>query len=364
MMNTSPKKEKLSRLLYSGWFHLFIFLVALGFMIKPLQRAIFDMVLWQNLINNVDHRLTEDPKKNINSEGIRSYHTSDYYKEEDFNIIFAGDSFAYGLGMPIEGAPPFQLEKQLRNYFHREDINVINFGWSSSSPYLSLRLLQDLGKAYKPDVVIFLLDLTDFKDDWFYKNILHKTGHYRFLIEHPYLGYLVRSIARETDSFTGWYQELMGFPDWSTYFTVHQPYEKSEPFFNNVYESLLEMNSFTENELHAPLFVFSAPRHWQYTDKESPNSWEAHAFVVKGPYALNNFIWMDKVSATAPFPMVSLLKDFQNTEVFPTTFEDDSHWNQAGANVAATAIFRHCLKLNCFEKLLKTNPDQELQTEK
>lgn len=359
---TQSDKRFIHTFLRSGWFHLFLFLVLLAFMVKPLQRIVFDMILWQNLVNDVDHRLTEDPKKNINAEGIRSFYTSDQYKDEDFNIIFAGDSFAYGLGLPIEHAPPYQLEQSLRTHFKRDDINVINFGWSSSSPYLSLRLLEDLGEAYKPDLVIFLLDLTDFKDDWFYKHIIHKKGHYKFLVEHPYLGNITRMIARKTDAYTGWYQQLVGFPDRNTYFTVHQPYEKSEAFFNNVYDSLLEMHTFTTETLNAPLIVFSAPRHWQYTDKESPNSWEAHTFEIQGPYVLNNFVWLDKAATEAPFPMISLLPDFQQTTVFPTTFDTDSHWNKNGAQVAAEAIFKHCLRIECF-RLAGLEEDKSISDE-
>lgn len=356
-MNTDAPRAGWYR---SGWFHLAIFLLLLALMIKPLQRMVFDMILWQNLISDVDHRLTEDPKKNINSEGIRSFQTSSRYRAEDFNIIFAGDSFAYGLGLPIEHAPPYQLETLLRQHYKRDDIHVVNFGWSSSSPYLSLRLLKDLGAAYKPDMIIFLLDLTDFKDDWFYKHILHRQGNYRFLVEHPYLGYIARTVARKTDAYTGWYQQLMGFPDWSTYFTVHQPYEASKPFFDNVYQSLLEMHTFSQQTLGVPLYVFSAPRHWQYTDKESPDSWEAHAFEIQGPYALNNFIWLEETARTAPFPMISLLQDFRETTVFPTTFQDDSHWNREGAGVAAAAIFEHCQQLACFNNL-ENQPEPTLR---
>jgi hypothetical protein len=37
-------------------------------------------------------------------------------------------------------------------------------------------------------------------------------------------------------------------------------------------------------------------------------------------------------------PVYSLLPTFLETEVFPTCFEDDPHWNADGARVAAERI--------------------------
>jgi hypothetical protein len=44
------------------------------------------------------------------------------------------------------------------------------------------------------------------------------------------------------------------------------------------------------------------------------------------------------------FPVYSLLEGFQETEVFPTCFHDDPHWNASGSNLAAELIVGHILK--------------------
>ena len=44
--------------------------------------------------------------------------------------------------------------------------------WVSSSPLLNLRLLRDVGHKYRPDLVVYSLDMTDFRDDLHYEHAL------------------------------------------------------------------------------------------------------------------------------------------------------------------------------------------------
>jgi len=331
------------------WLIFLVLLSAFGYWAyRFLSHQLYDLMLWQTLIEDIDHRLKPNEKDDINSDGIRSFREAGDFPAEDFNIIFSGDSYVYGHLLGSEQSTPSQFEKLARQQLPEKSINVANFGWSSSSPYLSLRLLQDKGAKYKPDLVIFVLDITDYKDDYFYKNVLHPQGFYQFMVDHPVLAHPVRQVARATDNTTGWQQALLGYPDFSIYFVAHQPYEESLPFFDNAYESLLLMNDFVTNTLEAEFVVFIPPRHWQYTDKESPLSWERHNYQALGEHVLNNFIYFDDKAKDAPFPIVSLLEDFKNTEVFPTTFERDSHWNPQGAEFAAEVMLGHCLRLDCF----------------
>jgi hypothetical protein len=310
---------------------------------------VFDLSLWQKLIEDPDHRWKPYAKEDINGDGIRSQREAGTFSPEHYNIIFSGDSYVYGHLLSAEQAPPMQFEKLAQQALPKKDIQVANFGWSSSSPYLSLRLLKDIGKKYHPDLVIFLLDATDYKDDFFYRHVIEKRGAYKFIVEHPLLAHFPRKIARKFDRYTHWQEKWLGYPDFSTYFLFHQPYEKSVPFFDNTYEILRDMNQFVTEELHAKFIVFISPRHWQYTDKESPLSWERHNYTPMGKYVLNNFIYFESKQKTAPFTIVPLLEDFKHTDVFPTTFEKDSHWNPAGAKFAAETIFKHCQELGCFD---------------
>lgn len=316
---------------------------------KVLAQEVFDYILWQKLVEDPDHRHKPHEADDINADGIRSAREASEFGADSFNVIFLGDSYTYGYQLSADQAPPMQFEMLASRKLPGHSIRVANFGWSSSSPYLSLRLLKDIGRKYQPDLVILVLDVTDYKDDFFYSGVIEKRGAYRFIVDHPVLAHPVRKIARLTDAHTGWQQRLLGYPDSSTYFLFHQPYEQSVPFFEQTYANILDINEYTTNELGARLVVFVPPRHWQYTDRESPQSWEKHNYEAMGPHVLNNFTYFQQKSATAPFPVIPLLEDFKTSTAFPTTFEKDSHWNARGANLAAEFMLNHCLELKCFD---------------
>ena len=343
---TDTNKKKLFWLAYA----LLLVLVGYG-ALQLLWGEAYGFILWQKLIDDPDHRWKPHEREDINADGIRSYREADEFKSDDFNIIFAGDSYTFGHLLSAAQSTPMQFEQLAASLYPNKTIKVANFGWSSSSPYLSLRLLRDKAKKYHPDLVIFILDITDFKDDYFYQHVIEKTGNYKFIVEHPYLAHFPRQLARKFDGYTHWQETLLGYPDFSIYFVAHQPYEKSLPFFDRSYSNLVAMNRFVTEELHAQFIVFIPPRHWQYTDRESPLSWERHNYVAKGPYVLNHFIYFDQKAKEASFPIISLLEDFKSSSVYPTTFERDSHWNPDGAKLAAEMMLKHCQQRQCFNSL-------------
>jgi hypothetical protein len=59
--------------------------------------------------------------------------------------------------------------------------------------------------------------------------------------------------------------------------------------------------------------------------------------------------YFDEQFGHREFPYLSLLPAFQAATVFPTTFEDDPHWTDAGTQVAADAVFAFCLQHGCFD---------------
>jgi hypothetical protein len=343
MTETEGKRK---RLFWGAYLLLMAALVywAYGFF----AREIYDYILWNKLVEDIDHRHKPNEKKDINSDGIRSFREATDFSPEKTSVVFAGDSFVFGHLLKARQTVPHQFEQLARQKTGNKQLITANFGWTSSSPLLSLRLLKDIGKKYNPDTVIFLLDMTDYKDDFFYSNVINKTGNYALLIDRPVLGHVIRKLARSTDSYTGWQQQLLGYPDFSIYFVAHQPYEQSLPYFENTWQNLLDMNEFVRGELNARFIVFVPPRHWQYTDRESPLSWEKHNYTAMGPHVLNNFHFIDEKAPQAPFPVVSLLEDFRQTEVFPTTFEKDSHWNPEGAKLVAQMVLKHCEALGCL----------------
>jgi hypothetical protein len=298
---------------------------------------------WAILVQDVDHRMKPAKFTDINSDQIRSPREAGDIKPGDFNILFLGDSYVHGFILQYKLAPPAQLEEKLRKHFHRDNINVWNFGWTTSSPILQLRLLKDIGKKYQPDLVMVMVDMSDYRDDYFYRHIIQGDGIYGYAHRYPRLTFLYKQILTELDGLTGWHKRVWGYPARPGYFVATQPLEQNRHLFEELYDSLNQIHRYCQDDLKVPLVVFIPPRHWQYTDKESPHTWEKGSFETLGPYALENYRYFDEKRPGTPYPLISLLEDFKSSKVFPTTFDKDSHWNKHGAGLAADAVFNHLM---------------------
>ena len=99
--------------------------------------------VWQkkiSLVSDLDHRMEPNIGDN-NSDGIRCNKEPNSFAPEHLNIIFLGDSFVKGQKIPAKYAFPQRFERMANAYCNPElTVNVANFGWTSSSPYLSFRL--------------------------------------------------------------------------------------------------------------------------------------------------------------------------------------------------------------------------------
>ena len=88
----------------------------------------------------------------------------------------------------------------------------------------------------------------------------------------------------------------------------------------------------------ADLVLVVLPRAYQYSDREVPRDVDAGEYARLGPFCLEPFRFFDELRSRVDYPVLSLLEDFRQTSVFPVCFEDNSHWNPAGHQVAAQAI--------------------------
>lgn len=272
-----------------------------------------------------------------NKDAIRCEWESTEFSKEGLNIIFLGDSFTFGYGLYPDQVFPKKVERMLSERFPDRDVRVANFGWGSSSPILSLRRLKDMGSKYKPDFVALCLDMTDFYDDIKWLNQLERRGVYWFYDKIPFtLKTLKVFVPPLFVALFRWSNSNM--PN-SYYFISEQPLEQSRPFLEPMVDHIAEIDRCAQ-ELGARFILFVLPRSYQYSDRESPKSWEKDSYTPLGPYALEPFRFFDELKGKVDYPVYSLLKDFQETDVFPTCFEHDPHWNDAGATVAAKAITR------------------------
>ena len=299
------------------------------------------------MVDDVDHRIPPRSGPDINSDGIRSRVEANAIDDEDLNIVFLGDSFVYGYGLDFEDTIGQQLERKARMEHPERGVNVINFGWNSSSPLLSYRLLRDIGENYKPDFVVLGLDMTDFQDDIKYLRLLEREGIYRVMYIAPITFLAVRRVIRGIGWLEEFHEWLYGFPS-ARFYPTDKTFTENLTRFAYIRANIDAIARFSRTELGARFILMIFPRNYQYSDREAPNNWEKENYETLGPYALEPFKYFDSIRSELDFPVFSLLPDFLKTEVFPTTFDNDPHWNKDGAGVAAEAVYAYCLEAGCF----------------
>lgn len=300
------------------------------------------MLLYQDVNHFMDKRNHDD----LNSDNIRYQHEATEISAKDTNIIFLGDSFVFGFLLSHRAAIPYQFEEIAQGQFPQQKINGINFGWVSASPYLELNLLKKLGKKYQPDVVILDLDIGDFHDDIRYQFMEEHRSIYRYSQWLPLTTLLLEMNANRLseDTFERW----IGFPK-SQLFVNERPLAQSLPYLRSYTEKNIDdLHEYTTQELGAKFIVFVNPKTFHYNEKEAADNW-LKEIVRRTPYSFEIFDYVDELSNTKPYPVISLLPAFQKTTVFPTAFEKDAHWNREGYKVAATEMVAQCKQLGCFE---------------
>jgi len=94
----------------------------------------------------------------FNSLGYRS---KTLPHDKGIKIICLGCSTTFGWCVKTEDAWPSVLERNLRQYFKRDDIDVINFGIPAAPSEISLAMLHFKALALDPDMVLVLQGIND-----------------------------------------------------------------------------------------------------------------------------------------------------------------------------------------------------------
>lgn len=301
-------------------------------------------ILGRTHATDIDHRMRpNNPIVQTNGDGIRCTEESDAFQEADFNIIFCGDSFVYGFGIKdTKDVFPAVVQRICREREGLPNVHCANFGWTSSSPYLSLRLLKEKGAKYRPDLVVLSLDMTDFHDDLRYQFGKKLVG----MSPIDYLA-LKTNISSELKNVRDRFQanrllDSVTFFDViiprDRYFATNQPLSETAPYFEATERNLNGFADYCANTLHCDFIVVMHPRHFQYTDKESPDNWESEFYSPSGAFVLEPFKWLAQLDAQTPYACRSILDAFRDSKQFPLYLTDDPHWNVAGHRVAAEAI--------------------------
>jgi hypothetical protein len=334
-----------------------LFTIALAFIVLLGTLLLFELA-GQLYVYKEEVRLLRDPdhrmkpgggRVELNPDNIRCIHDAGYFRPDDLNFIFLGDSFIFGSGLLYERTIPSQFERIARLNHPDKNINVANFGWISSCPLLSLRLLKDIGAKYHPKFVVLCVDMTDFQDEMVYKNLIEKPGIYRLIdcLPTTFLGIMI-GLRKAGVSEQTW-ERLYGYPS-NKFFMTSRPLAETRKYFTGIQRSIDATNDFCKSQLKAPFILIILPRNFQYSAHESPDCLEKSRYRYEnlGPYVLEPFKYFEEIRAKVNYPVFSLLPYFQKTTVSPTCFKEDPHWNANGARVAAEAIYDCCLKCGCF----------------
>jgi lysophospholipase L1-like esterase len=294
--------------------------------------------LWHyGIMQDIDH-IPRIVGGEYNSDSLRATPEPSAFTPRSMNIVFLGDSFTLGNGLSDgREAFPILARDALRAAHPDADVEVANFGWTSSSPLLSYRRLVDIGDKYRPKIVLMCVDMTDFDDDIRYQAMFDRRGLYALYDRIPITLHYFRKWAPDL------YARVVS---WSTrgtptqaFFITEAPLEETRPWFQPLVDNVEKIHAWCRAR-GADFVLVIMPRAYQYTDRESPDNWERHQYTTLGPYCKEPFRYFDELRPKVDYPIVSLFDDFASATEFPLCFPNDPHWNAAGHKVAARAFVR------------------------
>jgi len=280
-----------------------------------------------------------------NADGLAQDREASDYREEDYVILFLGDSFTYGyrLAKPHVDAFPHVVERRLQARYGRSSIRVANFGWTSASPLLSRRRLEAIGAEYHPDRVVLCIDMTDPRDDIWYRELIERNGLCAWFDRLPLTIRMWKDWAPE--SYRRVFEwSLDGRLPYLRYFACEAPLDETRAQLEPMAENIRDCAR-VARAMGCEFEVFVLPRYFQYTDEECPEDREQErpfsAHSVLGPYSTAPFEWFEQEFApTVDFPVHSLLPAFAQSEDGPHCYPDDAHWTRLGHQIAGAAIAR------------------------
>lgn len=116
--------------------------------------------------SNGDSRTSEwRVVERINTIGIRDRMYTIPKPNKTYRILLLGDSFVYGWGVNIEDSMGKQLEQLLSSGLNNKLIEVVNGGVPSYSPTLSYLQYMNALRSLRPDLVLYVFDMSDVNDE-------------------------------------------------------------------------------------------------------------------------------------------------------------------------------------------------------
>lgn len=308
-----------------------------------------------------------------NAVGLRSFHDREEFLKHPRRVVFLGDSFTFGLYVPQDNAFPQLLEKRWQEKMGQEEVAVLNAGVVSYSPFLEKLMFEKELAAWKPDIVLQVLDATDVADDIQYTRQVRQgpNGLYfpqqgflkllpsgdswadhcalcqRFFLPFSFLkGFLFHPVVMSTETIgpSAIRLEVGGQEETNNFFIYRHPLETTGPYFEAMLANIEAVAKEVERAGGKYLLVVP-PRFQHWNVRECPKNWEGGQYSLDEPYRNEMFRFFEERRASLGFPLLNLLPAFQATTEFPLVFEDDPHWNSAGHRFVAKEIDAELVRL-------------------
>jgi hypothetical protein len=311
-----------------------------------------------------------------NEDGLRTDYSREEFLKYKNRVVLLGDSFLLGLGVRQEKLCSQIAEDVLRERLGQDDIAVLNAGLVSYSPLLSGQLFRHKLAAYKPTVVLLLLDVSDIGDDMKYEYEAVRDGDdisfdlndekdsklYCALYEiaRPVMERLGKNITYpyyaliHSGTFSYDYYEfdlnIDGVAETNRFFIYRHPLEKTRAYFEKTLANINELAG-QVRRAGARFVLVVTPRHQHWSNKECPENWEMkqYQYRLDDPYKYEYFRFFREVEDSLDYDVYQLLPAFQRTTEFPLVFNTDPHWNQRGHAFVGRLLADYMVKYNFIQ---------------
>jgi len=301
-----------------------------------------------------------------NAAGMRSYYDREQFLKYPRRVLFLGDSFTFGLYVPQDKAFPQVLEQRWQEKLGQRGIAVLNAGVVSYSPFLQKLMFEKELAAWKPQIVVQVLDATDVADDIQYTEQVRQgpQGPYfpqkgflkllpsgdtwsdhcalcqRFYVPFSLLkAFIFHPVVMSTYVIgpSAIRIEVGGRQETNNFFIYRHPLETTLPYFEAMMKNI-ESVAGSVTRAGGRYLLVVPPRFQHWNVRECPNNWEADQYTLDDPYRNEMFRFFEERRGAVDFPILNLLPAFQATKEFPLVFEDDPHWNSAGHRFVAGEV--------------------------
>lgn len=335
-----------------AWKKTALFLASTALMLLAVRYLVGPLILRHIVLPTynltIDHRPKPVPSA-LNEDGVYPDVVPSDYAPADTVLFFTGDSMTRGERVNPNDAFPMRVGDILGRDRPDRRVRVANGGWDSSSSILQLRQIRQIAEKYHPDLIVQAFDMTDFHDDLYYDKRLRELAFRESTELSIFRALYIRlSLLAGVDRLGVWLRdrfvatadpdrERIEPEDVPQLFAMLWPLDRSRPHLDLTWSTIVRTAEYARS-IGADYLLVVLPRWQQYNLAECPRCPSKE--LRESPHVGEPLRFFREKAAEAAFPVVIPDEDFRDSGVYPTTFDDDFHYNEAGHEIAAKAVAR------------------------